>query len=262
MKHSVRYTDELMTKNASQWKVESVRCTAFPVQDASFDSSNWWTDVVGEQPDQITTKPMEGTYQAQGSKLGGILQLSVQPIRMQWTLNPNLPDDEGESWQIPNVGGVDRVAEFLKIIESWLQVTPNLSRLAFGAVLLNIVDDTKTGYDQLDDLLPNVDVDSSVMRDFSYQVNRTRSSVEVEGVQINRLSKWSVAAVSPMAIQIQGGQQVVQKYVGEPVSAVRLEVDINNVPDPDHQFDNESAVKIFDELVSLGLEISTSGDVA
>ena len=251
-----------MAKSDSQWKVESLRCTAFPVQDASFDPSNWWTDIIGEQPEQVTTKSIEGTYNAQGSRLGGILQLSVQPIRIQWTLGPNPPDDQGESWQIPNVGGNNQIPKFLEVVKSWLEVAPNLSRLAFGAVLLDIVDDTQTGYDQLDNLLPNVDVDSSEMTDFLYQVNRCRSSGAVEGVRINRLSKWSVAAVSPMTIKIQGDQQIVQKFVGEPISAVRLEVDINNVPNPEYHFDNESAIKIFDELASMGLEISTSGDVA
>lgn len=250
-----------MAKSDSQWKVESLRCTAFPVQDANFDLSNWWTEIIGEQPEQVTTKAIEGTYNAQGSRLGGILQLSVQPFRIQWTLGPNPPDDQGESWQIPNVGGIDRITEFLEVIKSWLEVAPNLSRLAFGAVLLDIVDDRRAGYDQLDKLLPTVEVDSSAMSDFLYQVNRRRSSGAVEGVRINRLSKWSVAAVSPMTIQIQGDQQMVQKFVGKPISAVRLEVDINNVPNPEHHFDNESSIKMFDELATMGLEISTSGDV-
>ena len=251
-----------MAKTNSQWKVESLRCTAFTIQDSSLDPSNRWTDIIGEHPGQVTTKPLEGTYNAQGSGLGGILQLTIQPIRIQWTLGPNPPDDQGESWQIPTVGGIDRISEFLKVVKRWLEIAPKLSRLAFGAVLLDIVDDTQTGYDRLDDLLPNVDVDSSAMRDFLYQVNRCRSSDAVEGVQINRLSKWSVAAVSPMTIQIQGGQQVLQKFVGEPISAVRLEMDINNVPKPEHEFDNDSAIRIFDELTTLGLEISASGDVA
>jgi len=65
-----------------------------------------------------------------------------------------------------------------------------------------------------------------------------------------------------MTLQIQDGQPPVQSEVGDPVSAVRLELDINNVPTPEYSFAGEAAMKLFDELVELGLEISENGEIA
>ena len=251
-----------MAKNSSQWQVESVRCTVFPDRSESFDPTNWWVDVLDEQPDQVTTQPIEGKFKAQGAERGGALELSVQPLRIQWTLQPNPPDMQGETWEIPNVGGIERVSEFVAIVTRWLPIAPILSRLAFGAVLLDVVDDRKTGYDRLDRMLPNVDVDSSAMRDFLYQVNRRRASKVISGIQVNRLTKWSVATISPMSIQIDGSQQTIQRKLAEPIEALRLEVDINNVPSPDYIFSSDDAVRLFEELTAMGLEISEIGDAA
>ena len=99
------------------------------------------------------------------------------------------------------------------------------------------------------------------MRDFLYQVNRRRASKTVSGVDVNRLSKWSVASISQMTLQIQPDPTTLLSKVGEPISAVRLELDINNVPTPDWSFSGESAMQLFDELVELGPEISESGEV-
>jgi hypothetical protein len=250
-----------MIKPGTQWTVESVRCTAFPVQNANFDPANWWTDIVGGKPDQVTTQPIEGTYQAQGSKLGGVLQLLVQPLRIQWSLGPNPPDRQDQEWQIPNVGKFEQLSEFLQIAKNRLSVGPKLSRLAFGAVFLDVVENRESGYDRLDQFLPSVELESSKMRDFLYQVNRRRSSNAIEGIQINRLSKWSVAEISPMTIQIDAGQRGIKSSFGDPTSALRLELDINNVPSPEKFFDTDSAVKLLDELTEMGLEISESGDI-
>lgn len=251
-----------MVKNASQWKVQSVRCTAFPFEDSSFDPANWWADVTGEQPDQVTTKPSEGSYLAQGDQNNGSLQLSVELVRIQWTLGPSPSQEQDDTWQVPTIGDMAQISWFVQLVKKWLAVAPPMSRLAFGTVLLDVVDEVKDGYARLDKLLPSISIDSDKMRDFLYQVNRRRGSEKSAGVDVNRLSKWSVASISPMTIQIQGGQSLVRSKAGDPVFATRLELDINNVPAAEHSFEGNAAIKLFDELVELGLEISDNGDIA
>src|SRR4029077_16583024 len=79
----------------------------------------------------------------------------------------------------------------------WIkEMSPTISRLAFGAVLFQSAESHETGYELLKSYLPKLEVDSKGSFDFLYQINRPRLSMSgIPSLQINRLSKWAVVAL-------------------------------------------------------------------
>lgn len=250
-----------MSEKEQHWLVESLRCTAFYDVSTEIDYTSWWSDVVGDQPDDIQQKPGAGAYRAKGGWHGASLSLTGQPGRVDWELAATPPRDD-DRVVIPTAGDFSIVDEFTSLLNGWLQNSPEANRLAFGAVWLRPVEDHVDGCRQLDALLPNVTLDGETSRDFLYQINRRRDSSAVESAIINRVSKWSIIVATPVTIQIQGaGPSVATKHGGE-VTAVRLEVDMNTAPESIQEIGGETAVSVFAELVGLGKEIASNGAIA
>jgi hypothetical protein len=94
-------------------------------------------------------------------------------------------------------------------------------------------------------------------RDFAYQINRRRESATRAGLNINRLSKWSVALAQASVVDASTGEVVEE----EPERfATRLELDINTAPGETDDLSGADAVALFDELITLGGEIAEHGD--
>ena len=91
------------------------------------------------------------------------------------------------------------------------------------------------------------------VRDFVYQTNRRVSSEVINGVEINRLSKWIISTV----------QDVTLTSIGVPVAhrvlfTPRLEVDINS--DSRTTLRSNRLAKLLVEFVRHADQIVMSGD--
>jgi hypothetical protein len=132
--------------------------------------------------------------------------------------------------------------------------------LAFGAVLLSPVDTKQLGYQQLNRLLPFIELDTEGISDFLYQINRPRdTTTQIEGLQINRLSKWNVATFRQVNFIV--GQTSVRTSRRSEVFACRLELDMNTHQDFSGELLPEQLPEVFNELIALGREIKNEGDV-
>src|SRR5208282_50763 len=105
---------------------------------------------------------------------------------------------------------------------------PPAIRLAYGAILLQPVDNRETGYLRLGELASAVKIDPK-SEDFFYQINRPRESTTLKNMRLNRLSKWSVALFQPMRFafgfpQNQPAQPMVYSHGGTPAMACRVEL--------------------------------------
>lgn len=84
----------------------------------------------------------------------------------------------------------------------------------------------------------------------------------MEEMEVNRLSTWSVMQMIETSVNIsdEGAPRVAR-----PPNArdfCRLELDINTIPESDRQLEKSIVPEIFDELVDIGNEIATKGDVS
>jgi hypothetical protein len=245
---------------ALNWQVENLRLTAFPSPSTPFDlQANWWTDLTGEQPENTEHRARQGILKQEGWYQDNLLVLLNQPDRVNWLFAAPEVDEETI---LPIIGPFDDLLNiFQPLMLRWfeLDTCPPLSRLAFGAVLLFPVDTRQLGYQQLDRLLPYVDLSAEGISDFAYQINRPRdANTQIENLRINRLSKWRVFRLRQHFLT---GHNIERVLPAQEVFACRLELDINTHQDFSGELPPEQLSEVFDELVNLGREIARDGDV-
>jgi len=241
------------------WITESLRGTAFG--DISIDDAKgWWSQYADVEPEAEITKAKAGQYSAHSEFMGGILILEVTPGRVDWHLRSK-PPEENEEVEFPNFGPIEGPLEkFSEIVKAWSANASGLQRMAFGAVLLWPTEDRLGGYQAVQSMLPAVQIDVENSADFFYQINRPRpTKTGIDGLILNRLCKWSVLRVFGGRYRLDSDKSLISTGMTERF-AVRLELDMNTSPDVLDVLPVDRQADIFDELIGLGLEISSNGD--
>ena len=243
------------------WHAESLRLTAFLSANAKIPEPTWWKDLTGKTPDTKNLRLNKGEQEEIGTFNNGQLILRIQPIRIDWLFAG--VEDQKEGIECPTIGSFpEALDQFGKLMSTWLNSSscPSIQRLAFGAVLLQPVTDQRAGYAALADYLHSVEVDLN-STDFMYQINRARDySAQVKGLRINRLSKWSVASMQRIGIEIkptstQGHQ------IGSVQFFFRLELDINSNADFPSELPSQQLARIFQTFTEFAKEIAAEGDI-
>jgi len=244
------------------WQVESLRMTAFPSPAAQVATEpTWWTDLLGEPAEKQVVQPKQKARREEGAYEGGKLILTTQPARIDWVYVA-VDDPEGGQGEPPTIGAFPATVDlFSRLMLRWFErgACPSVHRLAFGAVLSQLIGDQQTGYQRMTSYFPNLSLNLEGASDFAYQINRPRSSTSgVVGLRINRLSKWAVPIWTMVEFPVtpEAGLQVRQGG-----AACRLELDINTAPDFPGDLPHEYLSRIFKELVNLGQEIAEKGDI-
>ncbi len=239
----------------SDWQTETLRVTAFPSPSATIGQPTWWSDLTGEAPESRTTRPREGVFIDQGNWGGRTLSLGINPTRIDWVFG-GIEDDS------PSSIFSDSLNVFQELILRWLPMCPAINRLAFGAIVRAPVENREAGYRQIAAYLPHIQLDPVNSSDFLYQINRPRASTsDVNGLTVNRLSKWSVGmfSVIPMNFALQPSR--VEVYSVPQTFSCRVEVDINTSQEFPSELPQALLPQILKELIYLGQEIIREGDM-
>lgn len=241
------------------WLVETLRLTAFPSAGATVEPRDWWEHVVGEAPETRNIQPRINSVQEEGEFFGGRLILTVQPQRADWLFIPAFEPHFGAPDFAQLRPFPDSLAILRKLSSQWLERSPLLQRLAFGAVLDIPTDSRPAGYRQLAQYLPSVQIDPEDSSDFLYQINRRRVSRIMPELSVNRLSKWSVATAKFLQVAV-GDVPGRIEIPSEEYTLVRAELDINTAHEYRGTLPARLLPDLFEELIELGKEISTKGD--
>ena len=133
----------------------------------------------------------------------------------------NNPEETAAAWYSPSRDvnteihivagkqGYEKSDEFVTLMSRWLEFDtgPSLRRLAFGAVLLHPAENRVEGYRKIQPYLQHVTMQPEESSDFLYQINRPREAeVAISGLQINRVSKWSVGRMQLITVDAAGIQ--------------------------------------------------------
>jgi hypothetical protein len=246
----------------AEWITEQVRLTVFPLPGATGRfPDQWWQAIVGAQPDQTVANPRIGSTSLTGTFGSGKLILKIEPDRIDWLLVPPDPDPGAQLGDFPTIGPVtENLGVFSDVVERWLSRPdmPETGRVAFGAVLKHTEADRRSGYIRLSDYLPiRVDPDST---DFFFQINVPTDSRTIDGLRINRLSKWSIAALAHISFALRlGGAAVAPGTPAMIAHALRLELDINTAPEFPGPLPRARLIEIYRELLTTGQQIVTEG---
>lgn len=245
------------------WQVESFRATTFhnDFSGNAQDVAELWERVAREKLEQVSSRPREGLILAEGPYDGNRLVFSGRPERIDWNLRPTPPSPNVPAEVFVTMGPfLDLLQSLLKVGENWLIESPEITRLAFGSVLVMATVDLPAAHRELDTLLPKVELDPTGSSDFFYQINRPRQSTSNDPVGINRLSKWSVMQGGSLGLAVHGNAEP-QFTLGRGYFACRLELDINTAGGLPSPIVGEEAIRLFKELVQLGKEITEKGDI-
>lgn len=245
----------------SEWQTELIRLTAFPSPSMSVANQNWWQDLMGETPTKQNKNLKTIEQLDEGPFKSGRLILSVSPLRIDWVYRTQESHPDEFMAKLPILGSYEQVIkDFSEIIMPWFSTTNlDLSRLAFGCILLQEVDNHPNGYRLVSAYLP-FDLNENNMSDFIYRINRKKQSELVSGLEINPLSTWSAIALKNLSFTL-SGSRLIQQDISNSLYAARLELDINTSPDFEMDLPSEKLGRLFQELISLGTEIAKEGDV-
>lgn len=244
----------------TDWEIELVRITAFPEDYSKISPVELWDQYIGEEPDkvQIERDKFDGRHKEYDDR---IVALVKQERKIEWQYLIK----QGESSSQPGLPSWGSLQAEIEILIEWskrwlkcVDIMP-VNRLAFGASLIIPNVDVTSAYSQLKEFLPNMTLENA--SDFSYQINRRRTSEKIADLQINRLSRWNVVILE-RSDSILDPAADGERNLTDWLYATRLELDINNVPIASSPLPTDSLTRIFEELVQLGLEIATEGDIA
>ena len=243
------------------WVSVALRVTAFPNAGFRPQQVSWWAGLTGTEPENRTARPRVGEFVDEGPFGGGKLVLRIQSERIDWNLLPREEALEG-ALDLPSLGTYpEALKAFLSVMPRWLDLAPPLTRLAYGAVLLQAAPDRRASYLQIMKYLHVVTLDPERSSDFLLQINHPRPS-RVLDVEINRLMKWSAVRLGRLSFRV-GGRSSAPMGI-TPVAeqyACRLELDINTSPEYDAELPRDRRHDLLSELVELGSEIAAKGDV-
>ena len=149
-----------------------------------------------------------------------------------------------------------------ELASGWLKVGPDVTRLAFGLVLVIPATGLSDAHGKLSSMLAGINFDLSGATDLLYQINRRRPSQQSGGIAINRISRWSVSQSNTVefAVDVVGNPAPATR-VSDVQFASRLELDINTVGRSPSAISKDSATKLFNELIQFGIEIAEKGDI-
>ena len=242
-----------------QWDAVALRMTAFPAPGSDTMGHGWWDSVVDEPPEHRNEQPRTGEVVEYAKHGKGRLELRINPASLTWIhhITEVQPQEKFEA-----LGEFQsNCEEFCALMDKWsnLDTVPNLVRLAFGAVLIQNAQSQEEGFVRLGKYIQSVKIDPSNSSDFLYQINRRRpSKLNIDGLEINRLMKWSVGQIKILMTHPDGRAS----FIPVPSeSIVQLEVDINTFPDFEGEIPRGHFSKVFEELVELGTEIADKGDI-
>ena len=251
-----------MVAEITDWRAESLRATAFyAANEPVSDAAQVWEVVTGGTPDRVSSRPREGTQTAEGSIQGNVLVISSQVGRIDLNVRPMPPAPNVRMDGFVTLGLLtETLPSFLETAKAWLRASPPSIRLAFGSVLLRETESISTGNEEINRLLPSVQIDAKDSSDFFYQINRRRRSLSTNGVLVNRLSKWSVMQGGSVDL-VAGVGLGLQVSSGQEFYGCRLELDVNTIGPQNHPIPKAKIIDLFGELTRLGKEIADKGDI-
>jgi hypothetical protein len=174
------------------WQAAQFRLTVFLAR-AAAAQENLWERLTGIKPTAISQQPVTRTVREEGPFASSFLVVVQSHRRCDLVLGPQ-PDPTAGLPVVPFVEDTEAAAkDFAGLAKKLLEHCQGLrpTRLAYGAVMMEPVDTRADGYARLQKFLPDYQFREGVT-DFQLQLNRRRESTSCSGVQINRLSKWSV----------------------------------------------------------------------
>jgi hypothetical protein len=241
---------------------ETLRFSAFtpiPLDYRKAPVDQWWRLAAKADPDQVSITAASLHAVAEGPFSKGRLTLAASPGRVDWQQGPSTPPTDHDQWL--SIGNwPECIQEFIPPLLEWLPTFTPINRLAFGAVVVSSIPDREAGYRVLESALSELQLKLTPdMSDFLLQFNRPVPSQRgPAGMAINRLSRWSVALLQPIWVQVAvtgASPPTVSTDRSRAEShAVRIELDFNTAAGWSQNIADEQSRALLTELTQSAIE--------
>jgi hypothetical protein len=214
----------------ANWQTGSLRVTGFTIDPVAFDTVNWWETLTGQASESKNLRPGSGQLVELGTHAGKILQLQIQPGRVDWLL---LPKDDPDSVKFASLGAFEEsLTSFTELVSKWFVNAPAMNRIALGVQLLLPTANYSEAVHILAGILDYVNINWDGIQEFMLQLNRPEISASFPDLgAINRLVKWQTIVrkkiLAALAPQPQAPVTTSEEF------AVYCELDINTTPPAD-----------------------------
>jgi hypothetical protein len=241
------------------WQARLLRFTVFPRRPGGVAPDlEWWREVAGDEPDRINSQPKLGVVDIRGQYGVAQVVLHGEPDRIHWIYAPLEEADPTEL-----LGAFAECLELFEVLLArWFgsERLPVLGRVALGAILRAPVASVEDGYVVLRQMLKSVKIQEGAS-DFFYQINLP-AQVTLDGerqCKVNRLTRWSVAAVETVNAVFGGGLSFGSVPVASDVFA-QVEFDINTALDETAEYHAVDLPILFSRFKEVAIRIAEDGE--
>lgn len=207
------------------WQVEQMRLTAMATWQLATEGV--FHTLTGQEPDESVQRK-GGSHSEVGVIEDCVLSIEVAPGRVDFRAGRPASEIDIETVTFPflSQAALSRIETIFGNAIQWLSERPvPPARLAYGAVLLHPVASRAEGYALLERRLRGLTLDPTKTEDFLIQFNEPTAGPD--GMRINNLVKWSVAARQKWLQIFLASQPPVVSSPTLPQFALRLELDVN-----------------------------------
>ena len=245
----------MSVSNSIDWKIVSMRVTAFVDGDLSSSILESWLEEVSENaPSKVNKMP---------SSFTGIAKNDVGFLKVQWSDNKLDVILSSKEPQINQT--IAPMSEIAPLFSQFVDQVPNIKnlapvdRIAFGLILTCPVPSEEEGLKALSTSIVGLKLSPSV-RDFLYRVNHPCKSSTDDTLLLNRLTTWSVGHVQVIQLQINQDGSQERKVLSETPTAMRFELDINTDEAVSLGAGSDKLKSLLDELKTIALDIVQNGE--
>lgn len=250
-----------MSIDSNEWLLRSLRVSAFSQPAASMEKPEL-DKLFGIEVESLEIRgPLKESSQVGSLGVGkAVIGQSVGRLDFVWHVDEEL---SSQSSDLVGLGEIRSAADtFLQPIKSWLAARSDICRVAIGINILLPVKDRDQAYLRLDELIPELSVDSTKVGELMLQLNRWLDLDDVDGapMRCNRLSRWNALrrnfgqmTVGPNGILVPIGNRVEQHSVSG-------DLDFNSAADRVDPLSAESVVRLLDLLMGEALQVLGCGD--
>lgn len=250
-----RYSNEAWIVAAGDWQALQLQAVLFFAGPA--ERPDVYSSLTGAAPDSQEDRPKEG-LRIQSGKLGDkVLQVLINPVRLDIYLGAPAPTEVQLGMPPPTFGKFDaELSSFAEMVNRWLpRCQIATSRLALVTKALAPAESGEAAYEILKANLSSVKVETT-MKDLLFRVNwKAETKLMPEGY-LNRLTTWSA-----LMFNLTAGPPADpgRKVFGTRFYAQR-EIDVNTPAEHAEQLPPDQLAPIFEELVRVVAETAATGE--
>jgi hypothetical protein len=242
----------------NEWRAVAFQLVAFTQSPAVDLEQNWWTDLTGQDAEQIRKR---GLREEKGIIDDFQLSVTTNLIQIVWTALPCIDVAQARD-ATPNLGPYPQAKKkFFDLMQVWIPKCPEIHRLAFGTKSYLPTNTRDHTYSTVGKYIPSLKIHESAA-DLLYRINLKRDSGVIKDRKINRVATWQTVKYKMSIETATSGASITRNELMKvDQDALLVDVDINTAGDDLVVIPAEIRLSLLQELSAFTDEIVEKGEL-